>query len=254
MQKLQLDKTKKLLLGAIHLPSFIGKSQTELRAIETKTLENALIFEKGGFDGVFIQDQTIGATNFDSICNLTGVTRFVTQNTHTIKIGSQMECDDAKSILAVAKASNASFVRIKTYVGTMIKSCGLVHGQGNDALKYKVENNIDATILCDIFDRCGTPLGETSMIEACKMALNLGAEGLVITGKSYEDTLEMIKAIKKEIPSSFILCGGSVTNNNVQEVLSICDGAIVSSCLKDEKNSSIWSLEKIREFVNCANH
>ncbi|MFI3256916.1 MAG: BtpA/SgcQ family protein [Spirochaetales bacterium] len=252
MQELIAGTKNKLLLGAIHLPSFVEKTQNQLREIENRALENTKIFEEGGFDGVFIQDQTLGKQSLDSTCNLSGITRFINANVKSIKIGSQMECDDGKSILAVAKASNAEFVRIKTYVGAMIKNNGLIYGQGSEVLKYKTENHIDALIFCDIFDRCGVPFGNISMIEACKMALKLGANGLILTGKDYDESLAMINAVKKAIPNAFILCGGSVTKENVATVLSVCDGAIVSSCLKDDADNSKWSLKKIMDFVKNA--
>lgn len=250
MTTLQLNTERKLLLGAIHLPSFLGAvDRSRFEAIQAYALRNARIFAEGGFDGVFLQDQTEGPSTAQSIAMLSALTRYVSSQVDSIALGSQMECDEAEPILAVAHASAASFVRIKAYVGTMIKDRGLVQGQCHSAYSYKKTQGIDALIFADIFDRCGVPLGDLSLVQAAKFALQKGADGLVITGKDYEQTLEMLSAVKKAFPQAKAICGGSVTKQNIQEVFSIADGAIVSSSLKSDTDSESWSVEKIKELV-----
>ena len=253
MTTLQLESKKKLLLGAIHLPSFLDIETTQdIEGVEAYALKNAKIFEEGGFDGVFIQDQTEGPATPKSLALLSAITRYVTANTNTIAIGSQMECDDATSILSVAQASQASFVRIKSYVGTMIKDRGLVHGQCHTAYSYKKLNGIEALIFADIFDRCGVPLGQMSLESAAKYAIQKGANALVITGKDYAETLNMLSCVKKAFPKVHAICGGSVTKENIAEVFSVADGAIVSSSLKSDDEPGLWSVSKIQELVSHA--
>jgi predicted TIM-barrel enzyme len=59
----------------------------------------------------------------------------------------------------------------------------------------------------------------------------------------------MLSAVKKAFPKARTICGGSVTKQNIQEVFSIADGAIVSSSLKSDTDSESWSVEKIKELV-----
>lgn len=245
---LSLQDKKKLIFGSIQLPSFLGKSSQEINEIADFALKNALLFEEGGFDGVFIQDTTIGNTSLDTIANLSSITRHVSDNAN-ITIGTQMEADDAKVILAIAKASMLGMVRIKNYVGAMLKSNGIVNGQGTEAYRYKIENKIETKVFADIFNLTGVPLGNLSLEKACKMALQVGADGLIICGNTYEETILLLSKVKELFPDKIVLCGGNATIKNVKSILKIADGVIVSSSLKTNNG---WDINKMRAFKENA--
>ncbi len=249
MLTLQVGQSKRILLGAIHLPSFNGITKEQLNAIKSEATKNAHIFEEGGFDGVFIQDQTEGPATFESVARLSSVTQSVQVSASGIALGSQMECDDGPAILSVAGAANCAFVRIKVYVGAMVKSSGIVNGSGQQSIRHKTTNLIDTLIFADIFDRCGTPLGDYSFHQAIKDAKNLGADAIVLTGNTLGDTISLLQQARKLSPDMPLICGGGITLGNVNEVMPYCEGLIVSSCLKDPDNPGFWSLEKIQAFV-----
>lgn len=251
MSSLQINASKKVLLGAIQIPSFLTKETKDIEEIAEFAAKNALAFKNGGFDGVFIQDTTIGSLSMDVLCNLVAVTKRVKDVVGEFAVGSQMECDDAKAILAVAKAASCSMVRIKTYVGALMKNCGVFNGQGPEAYRYKLENKVDASILCDIFNLTGVPIGGLSFEQACSMALRLGATGLIVCGHGYDETLELIGRAKDANPNAVIICGGNATQDNIGEILGLCDGAIVSSCLKSKEGTG-WDEDKIKRFVEHA--
>lgn len=81
------------------------------------------------------------------------------------------------------------------------------------------------------------------------MALKLGVSGLIICGHDYEETLSMLKTVKEHFPKAFVICGGNATVDNVTYILDVCDGVIVSSCLK---SGTSWDIDKIKEFTKNA--
>lgn len=249
MLTLQVGQGNRILLGAIHLPSFNGICKEQLDTIKSEAARNAAIFDQGGFDGVFIQDQTEGPATFESVAKLSAVTQAVQASASSIALGSQMECDEGPAILSVAGAANCAFVRIKAYVGAMVKSSGIVNGSGQQSIQHKTTHRIETLIFADIFDRCGTPLGDYSFHQALKDAKNLGADAIVLTGKTLEDTITLLQQARKLSSNMPLICGGGVTLENVCEVMPYCEGIIVSSCLKDPDNPGFWSLEKIQNFV-----
>lgn len=249
MLSLQVNSKHKLLLGAIQLPSFLGKSSQDIVEIANYATKNAQLFEQGGFDGVFIQDVTPGNISLDIVSNLSAITKHVKDNLKNMAIGSQMECDNAKAILSIAKSTPCDMVRIKNYVGAAIRNNGLAYGQGPQAYKYKIENKVESHIFSDIFNLTGVPLGDISLNKACKMAIKAGASSLIICGEDYEKTISMLKSVKKNFPDTFVICGGNATIENVKSILDICDGVIVSSCLK---NKTGWDFEKIQRFIENA--
>lgn len=248
MLSLQVNSKDKLILGAIQLPSFLCKSTNEIKDISKFAAENALLFKEGGFDGVYIQDTTPGELSLDVVSNLASITRHVKDTVGDFPIGTQMECDNAKAILAIAKSTPSDMVRIKTYVGALLKNNGIFAGQGPEAFKYKMENRIDTSIFCDIFNLTGVPLGDLSLKAACGMALNLGISGLIICGHGYDETISMLKEVKEAYPNAYVICGGNATIDNVKSILEIADGVIVSSCLKTADKKA-WDIGKIREFA-----
>ena len=60
-----------------------------------------------------------------------------------------------------------------------------------------------------------------------------------------------IKEAKEENPKAFVLCGGNANEANIMEILNYCDGAIVSSCLKNAEKTA-WDENKIKRFVEHA--
>ena len=247
MLSLQVNSNKKLILSSIQLPSFLQKTAKEIETIAYEANEAVKLFAAAGFNGVFIQDTTPGGVTIDTIANLTAITKHINDFSSNIAIGTQMECDDAKSILAVAKASSLEMVRIKNFVGAAIRNDGLINGQGPETIKYKIENRIETHIFADIFNLTGIPLGNISLKTACTMAIKLGVSGLIICGNTYEKTLAMLEEVKTDYPDIFVLCGGNTNAKNIKSILDIADGVIVSSCLKTGKG---FDPKKIKNFMD----
>jgi uncharacterized protein len=150
-------------------------------------------------------------------------------------VGLNLLENDAEAMLAIASAAGADFVRIKVYVGAMATPFGLETGQAHAAIRAR--NAFDArnvAIFADVHDRTGVPVASGGFAEDLDHAMRLGgADGFVLTGKTYNDTLAFIGVARKQMAEAPILVGGGVNSANIAEVLSIADGVIVSSALKD---------------------
>ena len=84
-------------------------------------------------------------------------------------------------------------MRIKVYVGAMMTPFGLETAQAFAAIKAR--NACDAAhvaIFADVHDRTGNPVASGGFAEDVDFAVRLGgADGLVLTGKTYAETLEL---------------------------------------------------------------
>jgi membrane complex biogenesis BtpA family protein len=154
-------------------------------------------------------------------------------------VGINLLENDAEAMLAVASAAGADFVRIKVYVGAMLTPFGIESGQAYAAIRARNACDAkDVAIFADVHDRTGVPLATGGFAEDLDHAMRLGgADGLVLTGKSYGATLELITLARKlhvEVP---ILAGGGINVANVSEITCVADGVIVSSALKDSGGS-----------------
>lgn len=170
-------------------------------------------------------------------------------------VGLNMLENDAAAMMAVASASGADFVRVKIYVGAMMTPFGMETAKAHEAIKAR--NALGAqgvAIFADVHDRTGTPMSSGGFVEDVEFAVRLGgADGLVITGRSYDETLSMLRAARAKYSSVPLLVGGGVTKDNFNEIAAIANGAIVSTSLKDTGSAvGCFVPQKVEEFMAVA--
>ncbi len=247
-------KNPPILIGALHLPPFIN---SELKAqnlnyekIESYVIKNAKKFQEGGFDGIYIQDQTPGnKTSLQTVAWTSALARVAKRAAPEIEIGIVIQSDDPEAAINIASAAGGSFVRIKVFVGAMVKSYGIIEGSAGKAVKTRSDLYSNINLLTDIYDRTGDPLGDIPLEKAIQQAVVNGSNGIILTGKNYEQTLQYIKKGSKVVDNSLpVFVGGGVTHDNINELLEFADGVIVSSALKKDSGEG-WDLDKIKEMV-----
>jgi predicted TIM-barrel enzyme len=81
-----------------------------------------------------------------------------------------------------------------------------------------------------------------------------GADGLVITGGSLDDTLARIAAIRSAGIRAPILIGGGVTAENVTPALQSSNGVVVSSALMCGAPDDLirWDADACARFMDAA--
>ncbi|MBB5753061.1 BtpA/SgcQ family protein [Prosthecomicrobium pneumaticum] len=171
---------------------------------------------------------------------------------HDVPVGLNFLENDAEAMFAVASAANIDFVRIKVYVGAMLTPFGIEVAEAHTAIKLRTRWNAEhVAIFADVHDRTGTPLVSGGLAEDLDFAVRLGAaDGLVLTGKSYAQTLDYLGTARRALGAVPILVGGSVNAGNWHEVTALADGAIVSSSLKTTGAATgTFDPERVRAFM-----
>jgi hypothetical protein len=148
-------------------------------------------------------------------------------------------------------------VRLKVFVGTMLKSSGMQQGCGIEAVAYrKMIDSEDIHILADVYDRTGFPLGGVPIERAERWAVQTGADGLILTGSTYSESLELLQNARKQNLGCHLFLGGGATPENVGSALEIADGVIVSRSLKFDdpqpENIIQWDRVKVERFMNAS--
>jgi hypothetical protein len=246
---------KPILIGSIHLPRFISQDlvpKWTLDDLESYVVENVRIFEEGGFDGVFIQDQTPGESSNLSIGLTSVLARKAVLAAKSMEIGIVIESDCPEVSLACASASGASFIRQKVFVGSMVKSQGIVCGMGDRAIRERSNLHASTVILADVYDRTGIPLGSLPPEVAARQCVSIGADGLVLTGQNMGETLSLIDQVRQVVRGVPLIVGGGVDENTIHCVVEKADGAIISSSLKSDETPNLWDVDKIRALVKMA--
>jgi len=91
---------------------------------------------------------------------------------------------------------------------------------------------------------------------AAEWAQKTGADGLIITGSSFDDTLARIGRLRAAAIKRPILIGGGVNEENVAAALRASQGIVVSTSLmrKDAGPSDVlrWDIDLTRRLMDAA--
>jgi len=236
---------KKPVIGMVQLGPLPGSSRYQggrIDGILDDALKEAQTLSSGGFDVLMVQNlgdlPVNGRTTSAQVAWMTRIAVEI-RSRFAGPVGLNLLENDAEAMFAVASAAGADFVRIKVYVGAMMTPFGVESGQAFAAIRAR--NACDAqdiAIFADVHDRTGAPIASGGFAEDAEHAIRLGgADGLVLTGKNYEETLAFIDVARKRIGAVPILVGGGVDAKTFAEVARVADGAIVSSSLKDSNDA-----------------
>ncbi len=255
----------KPVIAALHLPPVPGSHHPRARTvqqIEQYAIENAGAFVAGGVDALFLQD--LGAppmqgSDHEVVAYLSVVGAAVRRSYPELNLGIIVNSHGAEIPLAIAKAVGAQFVRIKVFIGAMVKAGGIENGCASEAIQYRSRIGAeDVAIIADVYDRTGVPLGEMPIEEASRMAVWYRADALVLTGKDFTGSLDMLARVRAKHYGVPLLLGGSATADNIGDALAYADGVIVSSSLMrtsgspEEREARPWDDAAIKRFVDAA--
>lgn len=250
-----------LVIAALHLPELgMGHKPISMGWLEEYVLRNLAVFAEGGVPAVILQEETLnsGPARPENIAILTALARIARQQYPDLHIGIIVQAHDPLAPLAIAHASGASFVRIKVFVGAMLKAEGIQQGCGAAARDYRAMlGREDIQILADVHDRTGYPLTAEPVEVAAEWAARHGADGLVLTGYTHSESLQYLESVRKADLQKPLLMGGGVDEDNVGEVLEYADGVVVSSALKRKHVEAgdlvQWDVSAVQRFMAAAN-
>ena len=255
------------IIAALHLPPFPGSNHPDRRSmaeIRDYALRNVEFAVQAGLTGLYLQDlgdhPIAPQVPTHVIAGMSAVGAAVRAAFPEINLGICLMSHGAREPLAIAQAIGAQFVRIKVYVGVMIKAEGMLQGCAYEAVQYRSQLGAgNISILADVYDRTGSPLGRMPLAEEARWATTFGrADGLILTGQSFDESMQMISEVRQAKLDAPLLIGGSVTDRNVQQALQVADSVIVSTAFKPvggwtrESLQADWDPAKIRTFAAAA--
>jgi uncharacterized protein len=231
-----------MLVGNVHLLPLPGSHNYAgggLRPIIKRALAEAQTLVDAGFDAMLLQNAGDGRFKRDgspeTIAYMTAIGAELGTKL-ACRVGINVLSVGSTASLAIAHALGADFVRIKVYVGAVVGPSGTIDGSYEEALDFR--EHIDATdvaITADVFDRSSWHLGDWPIGDAARCAHEEGgAEVLIITGGSLEESLARAQAVRAAVPSAPLWCGGGTTPDNIAEMLGVYDGAIVGVGIKPD--------------------
>ncbi len=237
-----LDKSMfPLALVMIQPPAMPGSylnNGKSFKEIENYVMNEAKMIVEQGYNGFILQNMHDGpiAQNArpESIAFMTYLSTRIKDAYPDMILGIMLNWDGVSS-LAVAEASNADFVRVEhLYTGVSVDLMGFHTGQCSEILMTKKRLNSRMPIFADAMEVNANYLcPDTKPLLAKKIVKSAYADGVFMSGKSTEESLELIKETRELLPDTPIFLGGGATGDNVYELLKYYDGVSVATWIKN---------------------
>ena len=253
----QLDP---LVIAALHLP--YGEQSTlslDMHWLEDYVLQNMRVFVEAGIPAVILQDETLNAGRAwpETVATMAVLGHLARSQFPDMQLGIIVQAHDPVAPLVIANAADAAFVRIKVYVGAMVKADGVQVSCGVEARNCRAHlGREDIKILADVHDRTGIPLGNVPLEMAAGWAVTAGADALILAGVSHEESMERIRRVRSAGIGRPLILGGGAHEGNIAQALEEVDGVIVSSALKREHlqpgDIVRWDRDKVNQFMDAA--
>ncbi|MEA3440602.1 MAG: BtpA/SgcQ family protein [Chloroflexota bacterium] len=255
-----------LIIAALHLPPFPPSGHPDaqpLHSVIDYAVRNTAYAVEAGVPALYIQD--LGDHPWGrvvqpyTIAMMSAVGAEIRRSFPDLILGVCLMSHGAREPIAVAQAIGAEFVRIKVYVGAMAKAEGILQGCAHEAVTYRAQCGTEhIAILADVYDRTGSPVAELPLVDAARMAATFGrADGLILTGGSFDESLQMLEGVRDANLGVPLLLGGGTNPENIQQAMQFADGAIVSSTFKPisgwvrESLDADWDPQRIARFMRA---
>lgn len=238
-----------VLIGMVHLlplpgaPDYGGGG---VGPILDRALADAEGYAGAGFDGLivenhgdipFLKPDRIGPETAAHMAVVADRVRMASG----LPIGINVLANAAIHALAIASAAGSAFVRVNQWANAYVANEGVVEGAAAEALRYRSALRADdLRVFADAHVKHGAHaiVADRPIPELIKDVEFFSADVVIATGQRTGhavdvDYLRLFRAAT-QLP---LLVGSGVTPGNVGEVLSVADGVIVGSALKEE---GVW--------------
>jgi membrane complex biogenesis BtpA family protein len=237
---------RKPVIGVIHLKALPGAprySGVPVREIYAAAVADARILSEGGVNGIIVENasdlpfsrpEDIGPETVASLTAACLAVRGVTD----VPIGITCVANGVIPALAIAKAVGARWVRANQWVNAYVANEGLLDGPAGRALRYRAAiGAADIHIFADVHVKFGAHAitADRSIVDQATDAEWFDADVLIASGTrtgmpTQTAEIEQVRA-GTNLP---VLVGSGLTAEQVPELMSVADGAIVGQSLKEQ--------------------
>ncbi len=261
MDLIQIFKTANPMIGVVHLLPLptSPRWQGDLAAVIARAEQEATALAAGGAHGLVVEnffDAPFAKSQVDPVV-VSAMTLVVERLKQlvTLPIGINVLRNDARSALAIATCTEASFIRVNVLTGVMATDQGLIEGEAHEILRYRRELGCDVKILADVLVKHATPIGVPNLSAAIEDTIHRGlADGVILSGwaTGRPPDVEDLKLARAAAGDTPVFIGSGASADNISELIRHADGVIVSSSLK-RKGQIEQPVDpiRVREFVTA---
>lgn len=239
------------------LPGSYRHQDMGIDEIVEKVLSEVEMIHKLGFDGIIIQnmnDMPIKQiASPEAIAYMTRIGFEIKKNFPSLQLGVLVNWDGVAS-LAVADAIQADFIRVEhLFTGANVTSAGILQAQCVEIANLRKKIKTKISVYADIYEVHGVPLGAKPIEDAAWEAIHEAfADGLFVSGKTVDESKEILTKIRKKLPTTPVFLGGGATGDNIRELMQSYDGVSVATWVKDGDMKNPINEDKANYFLKEA--
>lgn len=250
------------VVGMVHLRALPGAPRYEgsLDAVVESALADARALEQGGVDAILVENFGDVPFHKDTVpaATVAAMTRALAAiRAHTAcPLGVNVLRNDGLAALAIAAATNASFIRVNVYTGARLTDQGIVEGRAAEIVRERTRLAIeDVGIFADVAVKHSTPLADEPLERTIDDTLARGlADGIIVTGEATgapcsRAYVERARAAAGHAP---LWAGSGVSADTIGEIADLVDGVIVGTWIKrDGDVRAPVDLDRVRSLVGA---
>lgn len=209
-----------------------------MESVIKKAVSDAKTLERAGFDAVLVEPtldlpsgMNRGALQLSAMSIICGAVRQAVR----MPMGVSFFTPDCGDVFAIAKASSADFVRLTTFVDTVVFPTDVSYPCAVRAWEVRSRCGMeDIAVLADIQVKHGKLLyPDTKLEESAYFAQRQGADAIVVTGTATgeETPMETIRRVRQVVKIPVVV-GSGVSAENIRRQMEYADGFIVGSSIK----------------------
>lgn len=248
------------IVGMVQLRPLPGAARytgDPLDSIIEDTLTEAQTLQDAGFTGIQVQNMgdnpSTRHAGLETVAFMTRACLAVRHHFPHLQLSVLVNWD-AEASLAVAEAAAADFVRVEhTWVGVSVASWGLSQAQCHAATAFRSRIRSTMQIYADVQEPHAVPLVDRPVEEWARAAVEEGAaDGLFVTGKSFEQSLDWLRLVKSAVPGVPLWLGGGATAANVHLATGLADGVTVATSIKHGDMANRIDVQLAKDFARAA--
>lgn len=257
--------TSKPIIGMVHcwpLPGAPGYTGYGMDTIIDHARRDAEALVSGGCDGLIVENMwdipfRAGAhIQPESIAAHAVVAHRVKQEVN-VPMGINLVHNGGVSLLAIALAAGASFIRVCMFTGAGVWDSGTFdEGCAADLMRRRKELHAESIkILADVDKKHSVRFPGIDLATHIEWTRFFGADAMIVSGRMTGDAPDLAKvrdakALAGDTP---ILLGSGTSDDNIAAFLQVADGAIVGSSVKiDGQIANAVDMRRVRAFVDAA--
>lgn len=236
---MRIFRTPRPIIGMVHLLPLPGSPRARaLREIRAAALADARALARGGADGVLVENYGdapfVGGPVEPQVPAVMAVLTAEVRAACGLPVGINVLRNDARSALAAALASGASFIRVNVHVGAMETDQGRIEGRAGETLRFRRSIGAQVAIFADVLVKHARPAGSADAAAVARETVHRGlADALLVTGPETGAPADpsRLRLVKGAVPGFPVWVASGITAENVNRFPE-ADGYIIGSAFE----------------------